>query len=125
MWLVMRGLPAAISVAVVLVMTAILWYLKLMTPGLPNPAFFYVLPITIIALLYGIGPALLAVCAAFACADYFLYDPIYSFDISSRVELGDLTCFSLLALAGVKCASELFRPTSRNVRAVKSIFGKR
>ena len=64
------------------------------------------LPIGVVMLLYGSLPALLAVFTAAACADYFLYDPIYTFNISSRVEFGDLACFSLLALIGVKCASE-------------------
>jgi K+-sensing histidine kinase KdpD len=70
-----------------------------------------VLPIVVVALVYGRGPALLGVCAAFICADYFLYEPLYSLDISSRIEFGDLACFSLLALIGVKCVGELFRPT--------------
>jgi hypothetical protein len=49
--------------------------------------------------------------------------PIYSFVINSRVEFGDLTCFSLLALITVKCASELFRP-SEKIRAAKSRNGR-
>jgi K+-sensing histidine kinase KdpD len=73
--------------------------------------FFYVLPIIVVAIVFGRVPALLGVCAAFFCADYFLYEPLYSFDISSRVEFGDLACFSLLALIGVKCVGEVFRPT--------------
>jgi K+-sensing histidine kinase KdpD len=74
-------------------------------------------------LLYGSLPALLAVFTAALCADFFLYDPIYSFDISSRVEFGDLTCFSLLALITVKCASELFRPAEK-IRTAKSRYGR-
>src|SRR5579863_8776892 len=111
MSIVTRGLPVAISLTVVAVITAILWYLKLTTFSLRDPVFFYVLPIIVVALVYGRGPALLGVCAAFICADYFLYEPLYSLDISSRVEFGDLACFSLLALIGVKCVGELFRPT--------------
>jgi K+-sensing histidine kinase KdpD len=107
---VTRVLPAAISLTVVAVLTAILWYLKASPLGLRDPVFFYVLPIVLVAIIYGRGPALLGVCAAFLCADYFLYDPLYSLDISSRVEFGDLACFSLLALIGVKCVGEVFRP---------------
>ena len=107
---VTRALPAAISLTVVAVLTAILWYLKLSPLGLRDPVFFYVLPIILVAIIYGRGPALLGVCAAFLCADYFLYDPLYSLGISSRVEFGDLACFSLLALIGVKCVGEVFRP---------------
>jgi len=77
----------------------------------------------VVMLLYGSLPALLAVFTAAACADFFLYDPIYSFVISSRVEFGDLTCFSLLALITVKCASELFRP-SEKIPAAKSRYSR-
>jgi K+-sensing histidine kinase KdpD len=118
-----RAIPIAVSIAVVCLVTAILWYLKL-TEGVPrNPVFFYVLPIMVVAIVYGSGPALLGVVTAFACADYFLYDPLYSFEISSPVEFGDLTCFSLLAVIGVKCAVELFRPPAK-LRA-RRISGRR
>jgi K+-sensing histidine kinase KdpD len=110
MSLLARVVPAAVSVAVVAAVTAILWYLRL-TEGIPrDPVFFYVLPIILVAILYGSGPALLGVLTAFACADFFLYDPLYSFDIVSRREAGDLACFALLAVIGIKCAAELFRP---------------
>jgi K+-sensing histidine kinase KdpD len=118
MQLMARVIPVAVSLTVVSVMTAILLYLKLETVWLHNPVFFYLLPITLVAIYYGSLPALLGAFAAFACADYFLYDPLYSFDISSRAELGDLACFSLLAIFGVKCARELFRPAVK-VRVTK------
>jgi|SRR5579863_3422147 K+-sensing histidine kinase KdpD len=111
MSIVTRGLPVAISLTVIAVVTAILWYLKLSAFSLRDPVFFYVLPIIVVAIVFGRVPALLGVGAAFFCADYFLYDPLYSLDISSRVEFGDLACFSLLALMGVKCVAEVFRPT--------------
>ena len=111
MSIVTRAMPAAISLTVVAVVTAILWYLKLTPFSVRDPVFFYVLPIVAVALVYGRGPALLGACAAFLCADYFLYDPLYSLDISTRVEAGDLACFTVLALIGVKCVGELFRPT--------------
>ena len=124
MGIVTRALPAVVSVTVIAAVTAILWYLKMTEASPPNPAFFYVLPIIVIAIVYGTGPALLGVLAAFACADYFLYDPLYSFDIVTRVEAGDLTCFSLLAVIGVKCATELFRPSAK-VSATRSYAATR
>jgi K+-sensing histidine kinase KdpD len=124
-----RALPAVVSVTVVAAVTAILWYLRLTEVSPPNPVFFYVLPIIVIAIVYGSGPALLGVLAAFVCADYFLYDPLYSFDITTRVEVGDLTYFSLLALIGVKCATELFRPSKlpapRSYPATRLYLGRR
>lgn len=103
----------AISLAVIAAVTAVLWYLKLTPFSVRDPVFFYVLPIVVVALIYGRLPALLGAFAAFLCADYFLYDPLYSLNISSRVEFGDLACFTLLALIGVKCVGELFRPTAK------------
>jgi K+-sensing histidine kinase KdpD len=112
-------MPAAVSLMVVAVITALLWYLKLTIVSPHDPVFFYVLPIIVIAMVYGSGPALLGACAAFGCADYFLYDPLYSFDICSRQEFGDLAYFSLLTGIGVKCAGALFHPSAK-VSAAKS-----
>ena len=108
-----RAVPVTVSLAVVFGVTAVLWSFKLTSVNLHDPVFFYVLPVTLLAIAYGSGPAFLGVLAAFICADYFLYEPLYTLDISTRVEFGDLGCFSLLALSGVKCASTLFRPVAR------------
>jgi K+-sensing histidine kinase KdpD len=121
---VLKGaISVAVTLAVVSAVTAVLWYFKLATVGPEHPVFFYLLPIGVVMLLYGSLPALLAVFTAAACADFFLYDPIYSFVINSRVEFGDLTCFSLLALMAVKCGSELFRPSAK-LPAAKSRYGR-
>jgi K+-sensing histidine kinase KdpD len=120
---ILKGaLPATVALTVVSAVTLVLWYFKLATVGPDHPVFFYLLPIAAVTILYGSWPALLGVFMAAACADYFLYDPIYSFDITTRVEFGDLACFLFLALIGVKCASELFhRPA--NIPAPKSRYG--
>lgn len=123
MSIITRAVPAAVSITAVAVVTAILWYLKLTTESPHDPVFFYLLPIIAIAIVYGSGPAFLGAFAAFLCADFFLYDPLYSFDITSRMEIGDLTYFSLLVIIGVKCAVELFRPAAR-YRAAKSRYGR-
>ena len=108
MRLVKTALPVTVALVVVSAVTAVLWYSELTTFGPAHPVLFYLLPIALVTIVYGSYPALLCVFAAAACADYFLYDPIYSFDITTRVEAGDLACFTFLALIGVKCASELF-----------------
>jgi K+-sensing histidine kinase KdpD len=113
MGMLKRALPATVALAVVSAITLVLWYAKVMMSGPEHPVFFYLLPIALVTILYGRWPALLGVFAAVACADYFLYDPIYSFVIDTRVEAGDLACFMLVALLGVKCASELFHPAVR------------
>ncbi|MGA8358280.1 MAG: DUF4118 domain-containing protein, partial [Xanthobacteraceae bacterium] len=85
MQLVKAALPVTVALAVVSAVTAVLWYSKLATYGPDHPVFFYLLPIALVTIVYGSYPALLCVFAAAACADYFLYDPIYSFDITTRV----------------------------------------
>lgn len=115
--------PVAVSLVVACTMTAALWYLKLAGDGIRHPVFFYLLPIALLAIVYGSGPALLCAFAATACASYFLYDPIYSFSVSNRLEVGDLLFFVLLASIGVKCANELLRPSAK-VRPAKSRYGR-
>lgn len=120
--IVKASVPVAVSLVIISAVTAALWYFKLATTGPDHPVFFYLLPIAVVMIFYGSFPALLCVVTAAACADYFLYDPIYSFVISSRLEFGDLACFTFLALIGVKCTSELFW-RSRNLPAPKSRYG--
>ncbi len=101
------ALPVAVAVAVVCVLTAILWYTGRIGVCPHDPVFFFLLPVTLVALRYGTAPAIVAILASFACADFFLYQPLYTLDICSRAELGDLTIFSVLAALSVKAASEL------------------
>jgi K+-sensing histidine kinase KdpD len=119
--LVRASVPVGVSLVVISAITAALWYFKVAGPD--HPVFFYLLPIAVVMIFYGSLPALLCVAAAAACADFFLYDPIYSFVISSRAEFGDLACFTFLALIGVKCTSELFW-RSGGLPAAKSRYGR-
>ena len=124
MQLVKAALPVTVALAVVSAVTAVLWYSKLATFGPDHPVFFYLLPIALVTIaLRQPVRRCLCVFAAAACADYFLYDPIYSFAITTRVESGDLACFTFLALIGVKCASELFW-RSAEMPAPKSRYGR-
>jgi K+-sensing histidine kinase KdpD len=108
---IVRGtISVTVSLAVICAVTMVLWYFKLATVGPEHPVFFYLLPIALLVILYGSLPALLGVFAATAAADFFLYEPLYTFNVSSRVEFGDLACFLLLALIAVKCGSGLFQP---------------
>ena len=121
---VVRGtVPVAVSLAVVSAVTAILWYVKLAAIGPHHPVFFYLLPITFVAFVYGSRPAILCAGTAIMCAAFFLYDPIYSFYVSNRLEFGELICFAVLALIGVKCAVELLRPVAK-LPAVRSRYGR-
>jgi K+-sensing histidine kinase KdpD len=123
MWIVKGTVRVAVTLAIVSAVTAILWHFKLTAFGPEHPVFVYLLPLALVMIVYGSWPALLGIFTATACADYFLYDPLYSFDIGSPVEMGDLTCFAILAVIAVKCAAEVFRP-SANIAATKSRYGR-
>ncbi len=121
MRIITRAMPVAASLAVISLVTAILWYVKRSGIGPLHPVFFYLLPIALLTMLYGRLLALLCVSVAMLCSAFFLYDPVYSFHVSNRLEVGDLVCFAVLALIGVQCTGELLRP-STNVSAAKSRY---
>jgi K+-sensing histidine kinase KdpD len=108
-----RATPVAVSLAVICSVTAVLWHLKVSSGSLHHPVFFYLLPIALLAMLYGSRSALVSIAAATACSAYFLYDPLYSLQVSNRLEIGDLICFLVLALIVVKCTRELLRPAGK------------
>ena len=64
MWIVKGAVPVAVSLAVVSAVTAVLWYVKHAAIGPHHPVFFYLLPITLVAFLYGSRPAILCAVAA-------------------------------------------------------------
>jgi K+-sensing histidine kinase KdpD len=114
--------PIAVSVAMTILITPILSYVKLTAASPQHLVFFYLFPVAVVAVGYGSRAALFSAAAAFACASYFLYDPVYSFYVSNRLEFGELICFALLATLGIKCTTELMRP-SKNA-APRSRYGQ-
>lgn len=112
MWVLRGALPVAASLAVVAVVTLVLWLVKVTQLGPHHLVFFYLLPTALVAVLYGSLPAMLCAIAAPICAAYFLYDPIYSFHVANTLELGELFCFAGLALIGAKCTADLLRPVT-------------
>jgi K+-sensing histidine kinase KdpD len=123
MRIVKGTIPFAVTLAVVAVVTGILWYVKMLGLGPLHPVFFYLLPIAFVAILYGSAPATFCAVAAALCSAFFLYDPIYSFEVSNRLEYGDLICFTALALIAVKCTFELLRPVAK-LPAAHSRYGR-
>jgi K+-sensing histidine kinase KdpD len=112
MWIMKRAEPVAVALGVVAVATAVLWFVRQTVGDEQHLVFFYLLPMALVAILYGSLPAMLCAAAATVCAAYFLYDPVYSFYVSSPLDLGELICFTSLALIGAKCAADLLRPTA-------------
>jgi K+-sensing histidine kinase KdpD len=108
-----RAIGVAVSLAVVTVVTAVLWYFKRVGVGPLHPVFFYLLPVALLTMFCGRMPALLSASLATVCSVYFLYDPVYSFQVTNRLEVGDLVCFAVLALIGVHCTGELLRPPAK------------
>src|SRR5580704_1014745 len=98
-----RAVPIAVALAVVSGVTAILWLVKMSAVSPHHLVFFYLLPIALVAVLYGSWPAMLCAVAATICAAFFLYDPIYSFYVANPLEMGELAYFTALALIGAKC----------------------
>jgi K+-sensing histidine kinase KdpD len=123
MRIVKGTIAVAVSLGVLSAVTAVLWYAKRAGIGPHHPVFFYLLPIAMVAVLCGSGPAILCVIAATMCAAFFLYDPIYSFHVANTLEWGDLICFAVLALIGVKCTVDLLRPVAK-IPATKSRYGR-
>jgi K+-sensing histidine kinase KdpD len=74
------------------------------------PGVFYLLPIALVATLYGSLLAVLCGIAAALCAAFFPYDPLYSFYVRSPLDVGELIWFIGLALIGAKCAADLLQP---------------
>ena len=118
-----RAIGVAVSLMVVSLVTAILWYFKRAGVGPLHPVFFYLLPVALLTIFCGRVPALLSASLATACSAYLLYDPVYSFQVTNRLEVGDLICFGVLAVIGVHCTGELLRPPAK-VPAVKARYGK-
>jgi K+-sensing histidine kinase KdpD len=103
--------PIAVSVALPILITPILLYVKVTAASPQHLVFFYLFPVAVAAVGYGSRAALFSAAAALICAPYFLYDPMYSFYVSNRLEFGELIFFALLAALGIKCTAELMRPS--------------
>lgn len=110
MGILRRVAPVVLVFAVVSVVTAVLWFIRISAVGPQHLVFFYLLPIALVATLYGSLLAMLYGIAATLCAAFFLYDPLYSFYVASPLDVGELVCFVGLALIGAKCAADLLQP---------------
>jgi K+-sensing histidine kinase KdpD len=119
----LRPIPLAASLAVASFVTAILWYVKQSGMGPFHPVFFYLLPVALLTMVYGRLPALLCASLAMLGSAYFLYDPVYSFRVTNRLEVGDLICFAVLAVIAVQCTCELLRPPT-NISPARTPYGR-
>jgi K+-sensing histidine kinase KdpD len=108
--------PIAVSIALMLTVTAVLWRLKSNAAGGGALIYIYLLPVALIA-AYNSYLALLCAGLALLCADYFLQDPPFSFSIDSALDYGDLFCFAVLAAITIKLIREILRPRPKVLQA--------
>jgi K+-sensing histidine kinase KdpD len=103
-----QATPLAVSLAIILVVMAVLFYFKA-AQHQHHLVFFYLFPTALVAMIY--GSLLSMLCAIFATlvADFFLYDPIFSFYVSDPRDVGELVIFAATGLIGAKCTAELMR----------------
>src|SRR5215472_6627296 len=104
------ALPIAVSVGLILVVTAILWRLNSTAAGSYHLVYIYLFPVALIAALYNGRLALLGTAIALICADYFLQKPLYVLGNDNPLEYGDLFVFAVLAVIAIKFIRVLARP---------------
>jgi K+-sensing histidine kinase KdpD len=110
MGFVKRFVPIALSLAIVLVITVAILWIRRDTLGPGHLIFIYLLPTACVAFMYSSMPAIVVTLGAIVCAAFFFYDPVYSFLVADPRHVGELICFAGLALIGTKCVAELMRP---------------
>jgi K+-sensing histidine kinase KdpD len=96
-----------VSLAIIAVVTALLFYFKDGRVGGQHLVFFYLLPTAFVAILYGSVTSMLCAIAAVLASAFFLYDPIFSFYVSDPRDAGELFFFAGTALIGAKCTADV------------------
>ena len=114
MRLLKRTAPIAVSLAIILVVTAFLFYFKDVQRH-HHLVFFYLFPTALVAILYRSVVAMFCAVIATLIAAFFLYDPIYSLYVSDLREVGELILFATTALLGAKCIAELGRSPEKTL----------
>ena len=103
----------AVSVGLVLAVSAVLWHLNSIAADTHRLVYFYLFPVALIAALYNGRLALLGAAVALVCADYFLQAPLYSLANDDPLEYGDLFVFAVLAVPAIKFVRVLVRPRAK------------
>ena len=119
MQLLKRTAPIAVSLAIILAVTAVLFYVKsihhLAHHAHHHIVFYYLFPTALVAILYRSVVAMFCAVIATLIAAFFLYDPIYSLYVSDLREVGELILFATTALLGAKCIAELGRSPEKTL----------
>jgi K+-sensing histidine kinase KdpD len=103
-----RIAPIVVPFLIIVAVTQLLYLFKIVINA-HHLVFFYLLPTAFIAMLYGSVLSMICAIDATLVADFFLYNPNYSFNVSDPRAAGELFLFGLTALIGAKCTAELMR----------------
>jgi K+-sensing histidine kinase KdpD len=103
-----RIAPIVVPLLIIIAVTEVLNFFKDVAHA-QHLVFFYLLPTAFVAMLYGSVLSMICAIDATLLADFFLYNPGYSFYVSDARAAGELFLFALTALIGAKCTAELAR----------------
>ena len=103
-----HGIPVLIGLIAIVIVTAIMMtfsdhFIR------DHLIYFYLFPITGIAIYYSSTPALLMSITAIVGTAYLLFPPIFSLRIDEPLQIVELFLFSMLALIASKASSRLLR----------------
>jgi len=98
------GARIAISVATIVLITAILFELRERLQ-LHALIFVYFLPTTLIAILYGSVVAMIAIITSDLLAAFFILPPLFSFRVEDPNDIVEMVLFTILALMAAQVVS--------------------
>jgi len=112
LWFWERIAPIIVPFLIIVAVTEVLYFFKIADHA-DHLVFFYLLPTTFIAMLYGSVLSMICAIDATLVADFFLYNPGYTLYVSDPRQAGELFLFGLTALIGAKCTAELMRQVTK------------
>ena len=107
-----RIAPIVVPLLIIVAVTQLLYFFKTAIHA-HHLVFFYLLPTAFIAMLYGSVLSMICAIDDALVADFFLYDPGYTFYVFDPRAAGELFLFGLTALIGAKCTAELMRQVEK------------
>jgi K+-sensing histidine kinase KdpD len=66
----------------------------------------------VVAIFWGNLSAIASAILGAFCAAFLLYEPVFSFYVSGRLQIGEFVCFTVLATLSSKCTAEILRPAA-------------
>lgn len=102
------GFRYAASAAMVAIAAIAVWGLSLIVL-LPHVSAVFLFAVVASAFLWGVGPSLFAVALSLATSAYFIYAPVFSFEVHDPRDQLDLFVFFVLGLLAIVLANEVKR----------------